>query len=302
MSIPTSPQFYGDQTRWFIGTVLSINDPLKLGRVQVRIYGVHTGNETDIPLSDLPWAQVVIPVTEGGSSGIGANVGIKNQAQVYGIFLDGVHSQLPMVLGSIPKIEGIPFAVDTDDTEKYQGAIPGEELGELQGSSNIERAYNYFLSIGYTAEQSAGILGNLIQESKIAGNDGALSVRDKTGAVIDIYPGATNKTNGAFGIAQWNPKNPFEDRKAQLIKFTEENNTRFKFPYTYDTLLAQLNFIKFELNTKTYLGNAELQQATSVAEATEIFDSKYEISGGLELDDRVFFAEAVFDVMNRDDA
>ena len=195
MSIPTSPQFYGDQTRWFIGTVLSINDPLKLGRVQVRIYGVHTGNETDIPLSDLPWAQVVIPVTEGGSSGIGANVGIKNQAQVYGIFLDGVHSQLPMVLGSIPKIEGIPFAVDTDDTEKYQGAIPGEELGELQGSSNIERAYNYFLSIGYTAEQSAGILGNLIQESKIAGNDGALSVRDKTGAVIDIYPGATNKTN-----------------------------------------------------------------------------------------------------------
>ena len=97
--------YYGDKSRWFMGTVVNINDPLELGRIKVRIYGVHTHNPADIEDGDLPWAQVVIPVTEGGSSGIGTNIGIKVQAQVYGIFLDGMDSQLPLVLGSVPKYE-----------------------------------------------------------------------------------------------------------------------------------------------------------------------------------------------------
>ncbi|MAE54657.1 MAG: phage tail protein, partial [Porticoccaceae bacterium] len=65
--------FYGDQTRWFVGTVVDVNDPLKLDRVRVRIHGVHSSNTVDIPNQDLPWAQVNIPVTEDGSSGLGAN-------------------------------------------------------------------------------------------------------------------------------------------------------------------------------------------------------------------------------------
>ena len=81
--------YYGDDTRWFVGRVISVNDPMELGRVRVRIFGIHSGSIEDIPEADLPWAQTAIPVTEGGSSGLGANVGIKEQAQVFGIFLDG---------------------------------------------------------------------------------------------------------------------------------------------------------------------------------------------------------------------
>ena len=34
--------YYGDQTRWFLGTVVNIaDDPLKLGRARVRIFGVY---------------------------------------------------------------------------------------------------------------------------------------------------------------------------------------------------------------------------------------------------------------------
>ena len=102
--IPSSSQFYGDQTRWFVGRVININDPLEMGRIKVRIVGVH--DNPDIADGDLPWAQVIVPVTEGGSSGLGATTGIKEQAQVFGIFLDGVHSQLPLVVGSMPKFEG----------------------------------------------------------------------------------------------------------------------------------------------------------------------------------------------------
>ena len=100
-----SQMFYGDHNRWFVGLVIDVNDPLKLDRVKVRIQGIHTHDTTLIPNADLPWAQVTIPVTEGGSSGIGANCSIKPRAQVFGFFLDGKNSQLPLVIGSIPKID-----------------------------------------------------------------------------------------------------------------------------------------------------------------------------------------------------
>ena len=64
--IPVSKKFYGDQTRWFVGRVININDPLEMGRVKVRIVGVH--DNAEIADGDLPWAQVVVPVTEVSTS------------------------------------------------------------------------------------------------------------------------------------------------------------------------------------------------------------------------------------------
>jgi len=97
--------FYGDQTRWFTGRIVSLADPRELGRVRVRIYGIHTEDTTMIPDEDLPWAQVVVPVTQGGTAGFGNNLGIQVNALVFGMFLDGQNSQLPLVLGSLPKQE-----------------------------------------------------------------------------------------------------------------------------------------------------------------------------------------------------
>ena len=94
-------EFYGDQTRWFVGEVVNVtDDPLKLGRVRVRAYGVYDGVEKD---EDLPWAQVVVPVTTGAHQGNGQYLGMLVGTQVFGIFLDGKNSQLPLVVGSIPK-------------------------------------------------------------------------------------------------------------------------------------------------------------------------------------------------------
>ena len=60
-----SIDYYGDAFRWFVGIVENnSSDPLKLGRVQVRIRGVHSENPGDIPLRDLPWAQPMLPSTE----------------------------------------------------------------------------------------------------------------------------------------------------------------------------------------------------------------------------------------------
>jgi hypothetical protein len=94
-------EFYGDQTRWFLGRVVNIYDPRYLGRIRVKIFGVHD-NIADV---DLPWAQTVVPITQGGTQGYGNNIGIQKGAQVFGVFLDGRSSQMPLVLGSIPRVE-----------------------------------------------------------------------------------------------------------------------------------------------------------------------------------------------------
>ena len=100
-------QIYGDNNRWFLGNVVNITDPQKLGRIKVRIHGIHSDSKQDIPDDNLPWAQTVVSITEGGTNGLGNNLGIQVGAMVFGIFLDGKDSQLPLVLGSLPKYEGV---------------------------------------------------------------------------------------------------------------------------------------------------------------------------------------------------
>lgn len=95
-------EYYGDDVRWFVGVVKAINDPDALGRVRVRIFGLHTNRTDLIADTDLPWANVIMPVTHGGTSGLTPAPGIQIGAQVFGIFIDGAHSQTPLVLGSIP--------------------------------------------------------------------------------------------------------------------------------------------------------------------------------------------------------
>ena len=41
---------------WFFGQVVDRLDPLCLGRVRVRIFGLHPDDTSLVPNSDLPWA------------------------------------------------------------------------------------------------------------------------------------------------------------------------------------------------------------------------------------------------------
>ena len=103
---PIQEYYYGDDSRWFVGTVIHNHPPPGLeGRVKVRIIGIHSSSTSDIPERDLPWAQVLIPTTEGGISGFGKIPLLLPNSMVFGIFLDGISSQLPLVLGSVPRNE-----------------------------------------------------------------------------------------------------------------------------------------------------------------------------------------------------
>jgi len=75
---------------------------------------------------------------------------------------------------------------------------PSVSGGNLSGSDNQQKAFNYFVSKGFTPQQSAGIIGNLISESGVnpkrvqstptpEGDRDNITVNNKTG----------------YGIAQW---------------------------------------------------------------------------------------------------
>lgn len=95
----------GTQMLYWIGVVEDRNDPLKAGRVRVRIHGYHTPDLTVLPVADLPWTSVLMPVTSASISGVGTSpLGLVEGSTVIGFFADGEDGQEPIVLGSLPGI------------------------------------------------------------------------------------------------------------------------------------------------------------------------------------------------------
>jgi len=90
-----------DKFVWWHGFVEDVDDPLKLGRCRVRIFGFHTEDKTLIPTDSLPWATPMMPYTSASASGIGTSpTGILPGSWVIGFFRDGIQCQQPMILGS----------------------------------------------------------------------------------------------------------------------------------------------------------------------------------------------------------
>ena len=139
--------FYGDQVRWFIGTVTDLADPLELGRVRVRVDGIHVDTTNFIPDSALPWAQCLVPITQGGTNEYGNNLGIQVGARVFGVFLDGANSQMPMVIGTLPKFEtGSASGKSTNRLATGTNTItktPDTVTGEPASPYNAQYPYNY---------------------------------------------------------------------------------------------------------------------------------------------------------------
>jgi len=242
-------EFYGDDSRWFIGVVSQIGDVRNLGRVRVRIFGIHNEDTAKVKISDLPWASVVVPVTQGGVSGSTMPDGIQVGAQVYGIFLDGKHSQSPLILGSIPHDSGLRVIVDeqpdpyvqpkasktssSTDEQGVQTTGAGELKVSLVGASRQEQAFNFFKqyfqsrgNISNPGNCAAAFVGNFMHE---AGAD----LDPDTYEVDPLVSGSV----GGYGIAQWTGP-----RRTNLINYA--NNIPGA---SYKNFEVQLSFVVDEL-------------------------------------------------------
>jgi len=113
-----NPGFLGGSFYWFIGQVADdstwrenqnpgkfeeISEMPAWGyRYKVRIIGHHDQDESDITAEQLPWAQVMYPVTAGtGHGGSYQSPAIKQGSFVFGFFLDGKDQQTPIIMGCL---------------------------------------------------------------------------------------------------------------------------------------------------------------------------------------------------------
>lgn len=103
--------FQGLSMTWFTGVVEDVtSDPLKLGRVKVRIHGIHTDKKIidhisgeGIETVNLPWAVVMQSANSASVSGIGtSSTGLVNGTTVVGISRDGAIYNDLIIIGTIP--------------------------------------------------------------------------------------------------------------------------------------------------------------------------------------------------------
>jgi len=149
--------------------------------------------------------------------------------------------------------------------------------GDFSGRDSAQIIFNYLVSKGFSLEQSAGFVGNFYVET--------VGTFDPT---IENFSGS-----GARGIAQW-----LGGRQERLIEFGDAQG---KDPWI---LATQLEFVWFELTGEPVVPGVDggyegpayeaILATTTVAEAAETIDRRYERSEGTTIPERIAQAELAY--------
>ena len=111
-----NPGFLGGSFLWWVGQIADDStwrENISAGkfedknsipgwgrRYKVRIIGLHDQGEVTIPSDQLPWAQIMYPVTAGGGqAGARQTSQLRQGNMVFGFFLDGQDQQVPVIMG-----------------------------------------------------------------------------------------------------------------------------------------------------------------------------------------------------------
>tara|TARA_B100000902_G_scaffold109372_1_gene110992 strand:- start:2068 stop:3813 length:1746 start_codon:yes stop_codon:yes gene_type:complete len=111
-----NPGFLGSSFNWWIGQIADDSvwrDNILSGkypdasqipgwgrRYKVRIIGLHDQGEVTIPSENLPWANIMYPVTAGGGQSESMQTANLRQGNmVFGFFMDGQEMQVPVIMG-----------------------------------------------------------------------------------------------------------------------------------------------------------------------------------------------------------
>lgn len=170
----------------FRAVVEDNNDPKKIGRVRVRVFGLHTENNensteefNNIKTSDLPWAEIMGGTAFGLISGVGVSSVLRKGTWVWVIMYND-NPNKPVVIGTIigenttPNVyaDGVGF---TDPDAVYPKS---DRLNRSDMHPNLDSKY-LDLSVLETAS------GHLIELDDTVGAEN-IKVTHKTGSYINI--------------------------------------------------------------------------------------------------------------------
>ena len=146
-------------------------------RYKVRILGLHDQGETEIASKDLPWAQVMYPVTAGGFlANRGSTPNLQQGNMVFGFFMDGQAMTVPIimgVLGNNAKNVTANTIGDNRVTNKTPGSLAVSGYATGQKPKNAK-----------TGSQETPPDGDLKSEHP---NSSAAAARQRPGAKVNKY-------------------------------------------------------------------------------------------------------------------
>ena len=110
-------------------------------RYKVRIFGVHDLGETAIKSENLPWANVMYPVTAGAYlTNAGQTPMIRQGNIVFGFFLDGKEQQVPCIMGCLGNNSQTILATTIGD-DRVTNTTSGESVcvsGYSEGNEDYQ--------------------------------------------------------------------------------------------------------------------------------------------------------------------
>lgn len=138
---------------------------------------------------------------------------------------------------------------------------------ELVGNENAEKIWNYLVGepLKLTAEQAAGVMGNIRQEA---------------GAKLDPAQGEVGG-GGGYGLVQWTGSRRTALEKAAKASNVPVSNLAFQLDYIYQETNARRITSKGASQGYGSKGDnflATLKKQTTVADATILWHDEYEIS------------------------
>lgn len=245
-------EYYGDDFRWFVASVIDNSPPYGYeGRIKIRIHGIHSRDTNDITQEDLPWAQVMTPSDTFGGSGLGTHCQILPGTLVFGMFLDGIHSQLPMVMGSLPRVEypsSVQAANRVDPATNPFSYVFRQSNAQLQdpvfynprqpddtGPLPASDVARFFIDNGLNAKQASSVTGVL---EEISGLDPA-------------------QTSNGFGIAGLPLNTP------RYLRFVAYTN-RLAPARSINDFEGQLIYVMHEIKTTRSIALSKLSRAREI--------------------------------------
>lgn len=130
---------------WWVGRVEDIEDPLKVGRVRVRVFGYYDA----IPKDKLPWALCALPTISTGLDGYGYSPSfLLENSTVFGFFADGHDALTPIIFASLcsnPTHSRPRYASGESDVNRLARGIADDnmipqKLGKLD--VGVPKAFN----------------------------------------------------------------------------------------------------------------------------------------------------------------
>jgi hypothetical protein len=155
-------------------------------------------------------------------------------------------------------------------TDATDNPDPATGTTESALSSNTRTAFNYFVHKGLTKKQSAGIIGNLIQES-------------------NVNPSSVQSGGPGRGIAQWSVGGRWDTSSGDNMTAYARRRGENRW-----ALAPQLGFIWFELHDVQGYGLHALRNSHTIDDATLIFMRDFEICGNCVSSQRIQYAHQVY--------